>query len=45
MTESKNERYAKQLELYRQALEKGFDVKIDKIYLLSLKNANLIKVL
>ena len=39
------ERYAKQLELYRQALEKGFDVKIDKIYLLSLKNANLIRVL
>ena len=37
------ERYKKQLELYSLALEKGFDIKLDKIYLLSLGQAKLIE--
>lgn len=38
------ERYSKQIELYSLALEKGFNIKIDKKYLLSLKYANLIRL-
>ena len=37
------ERYKKQLELYALAIEKGFNVKVDKIYLLSLKEGELIE--
>lgn len=38
------ERYIQQIKLYRMALVKAYDIKIDKCYILSLKNANLIKV-
>lgn len=37
------EKYRKQLDLYSRAIEKGFKIKIDKKYLLSLKNAELIE--
>ena len=37
------ERYDKQLELYAKAIEKAFNIKLDKIYLLSLSNAKLIE--
>lgn len=38
------ERYLPQIKLYRMALEKAFDVKINNCFILSLKNANLIRV-
>ena len=38
------ERYSKQIELYSLAIEKAFGVKVDERYLLSLKNAKLIKI-
>lgn len=37
------ERYKRQLDLYQLALTKAFDIKIDKIYLLSLGQAKLIE--
>lgn len=37
-------KYNKQIELYSLAIEKAFDKKIDEKYLLSLKNAKLIKI-
>ncbi len=36
-------RYKKQLELYAIAVEKGFNVKLDEIYLLSLANGEIIR--
>ncbi len=36
-------KYSKQLDLYTLAIEKGFNIKIDKKYILSLKNAELIE--
>ena len=38
------QRYGKQIHLYAQALEKAFNKKIEKTFLLSLKNAEIIKV-
>ena len=38
------ERYGRQIELYSMALEKAFNKKIEKRYLLSLKNAQIIKL-
>ena len=38
------ERYCKQIQLYSMALEKAFDKKIKKRYLLSLKDAKVIKI-
>lgn len=38
------ERYSKQIYLYSLAIEKGFDVKIDKKYLLSLKYGKVIEI-
>lgn len=37
-------RYKKQIELYQLAIEKAFEKKIDERYILSLKNAKLIKL-
>ena len=37
-------RYKKQIELYQLAIEKAFDKKVDERYILSLKNADLIKI-
>ena len=37
-------KYTNQLKLYKNALENAFNKKVSKIYLLSLKNARLIKV-
>ena len=42
--ESVKKHYQKQLQLYSLALEKAFDIKIDEIYLLSLKYARLLRV-
>ncbi len=39
------EKYKKQLDLYTMALEKGYKIKINKKYLLSLKNCELIEYL
>ena len=36
-------RYKKQLKLYADAVEKGFNIKLDEIYLLSLANGEIIK--
>ena len=36
-------KYEKQLLLYKNAIENGYGVKVDEVYLLSLKNHNLIK--
>ncbi len=36
-------RYSKQLDLYSKAIEKGFNIKLNKKYILSLKNAQLIE--
>lgn len=36
-------KYQKQLELYKKAIEYGLGKKVDKAYILSIKNANLIK--
>ena len=37
------ERYAKQLDLYKKAIEESENIKIDEVYLLSLKNRKIIK--
>ena len=37
------DKYAMQLKLYTKAIEKGFNIKINKKYILSLKNAELIE--
>ena len=39
------DRYKAQLNLYGQAIEKGFKIKLDKKYILSLKNAQIIEYL
>ena len=41
---SLKEKYAKQIKLYSKALEKAFNKKVDKKYLLSLKDGNLISL-
>lgn len=38
------EKYKKQIDLYALAIEKAFDIKLDEKYLLSLKNAQLIRL-
>lgn len=38
-------KYSKQLELYTKAIEKAFDIKINKKYILSFKNSQLIEYL
>lgn len=37
-------KYYKQLYLYEKAIEKAFNIKVDEVYLLSLKNAELIRI-
>ncbi len=37
------EKYSKQLDLYSKAIERAFDIKLNKKYILSLKNAQLIE--
>ena len=37
------ERYSRQLDLYSKAIERAFGISLDKKYILSLKNAQLIE--